>query len=227
MPNYHEAIAGQQSPPRIGRLRQLFDERATTETRGHVDSVVRKLAAAGAHIEDVKVPTDFDALLAAHRVIMSVEAAAVHEANYADRPDDYSPKLRALIEEGILTPAVVYVRAQRVRRDFREHMSEAIRPFDVVLGPSTPSPAPRDLSTTGDPVFQSPWTTCGFPEITLPSGLSEAGLPLGIQLVSAPFAEAKLLAAAYWCERVLDVRLAPPTASGVSPIQASVQGGVI
>ena len=227
VPSYHEAMAKQQSPPRIGRLGQLFDERATPETRGHVDGVTRKLADAGAPVEDVKVPADFGALLAAHRVIMSVEAAAVHEANYADRPDDYGPKLRALIEEGILTPAGIYVRAQRVRREFRGHLLEAMRPFDVVLGPSAPSPAPRDLSTTGDPVFQSPWTTCGFPEITLPSGLSEAGLPLGVQLVSAAFAEAKLLAASFWCERVLDARLSPPIASGVSPIQASVQGSVL
>ena len=227
VPDYHQGLAERQPPPRIGRLRQLFDDRAVPEVRQDADRVCRKLADAGAPIEDVNVAMGFDTLLAAHRVIMSVEAASVHEANYADRSDDYGPKLRAFIEEGMLTPAITYVQAQRVRREFRTEMEKAVRPFDVLLGPSTPHPAPRDLSTTGDPVFQWPWTTCGFPEVTLPSGLSEAGLPLGIQLVSAPFAEERLLVAAHWCEQVMDARLAPPITPGVSPVQASAQGGVL
>ena len=82
--------------------------------------------------------------------------------------------------------------------------------FDVLLTASTPAAAPRDLTTTGDMIFQSPWTTCGFPAVTLPSGLAANGLPLGVQLVAAPFAEERLLAAAAWCERVLAFDAAPP-----------------
>ena len=61
-------------------------------------------------------------------------------------------------------------------------------------------------------MFQTPWTTAGIPAITLPSGLSESGLPMGIQLASAHFAERTLLASARWCEEVLDVSLTPPIA---------------
>ncbi|MCI0438087.1 MAG: amidase, partial [Chloroflexi bacterium] len=110
-------------------------------------------------------------------------------------------------------PAVTYMQAQRNRRRFRRLVEEAAQGFDVLLTPSIYSAAPRDLSSTGDPMFQSPWTTCGIPAITLPSGLSESGLPLGIQLAAAPFDEAGLLAAARWCERVLKVELATPDAS--------------
>ena len=84
------------------------------------------------------------------------------------------------------------------------------------LAPSptpTVTPAPASLDTTGDPAFQAPWTTAGMPAITLPSGLSDSGLPLGIQLVAAPFAETTLLSAARWCEEVLDVNLVPPMAA--------------
>jgi amidase len=49
-----------------------------------------------------------------------------------------------------------------------------------------------------------------LPAIALPSGLAESGLPLGIQMVASPFAEARLLAAAKWCEEVLGVELNPP-----------------
>ena len=210
VPDFGAAVDSQQSPPRIGVVRQFFYERADEEVKKHTEGTVERLARAGAAVDDVVLPTDFETLLAAHRVLMTVEAAAVHEQDFAVRPDDYGPNVRGVIEAGMLTPAVSYVQAQRIRRRFRRDMEEAIQAFDILLTPSTVTPAPRDLTTTGDPSFQSPWTTCGFPTISLPSGLSESGLPLGIQLAAAPFQEEMLLAAARWCERTLGVALVPP-----------------
>ena len=80
---------------------------------------------------------------------------------------------------------------------------------DVLLTPSTPSAPLADLSNTGDTRFQGPWTSCGLPTITLPIGLAESGLPLGVQLITSTFEEARLLAAARWCEKVIDVQLYP------------------
>ena len=212
-PRYPESIGAQKRPPRIALVRQLFFDRCDKEVWEHTEATVRRLADAGAVVEETLVDTDFEVLLASHRVLMSVECAAVHQKDFTARPNDYAPKVCALIESGMLTPAVTYVQAQRVRRRFRRAMEAAMEGFDLLLTPSTTSPAPRDLTTTGDAVFQSPWTACGFPTITLPSGLSESGLPLGVQLASAPFAEETLLAAAHWCEEVLDVRLSPPLAA--------------
>ena len=206
--DYVGALGPRLSPPRIGLVRQLF-ERADQETRDHTEGVVDRLSDAGAPVEEVSMSMDLDDLLAAHKVIMAVEAASVHKDGFRDHHDDYGPQVRSLIEMGSLIPAVEYVRAQRVRRLFRVAAEDAARCFDVLLSPATPSPAPRDLSTTGDPVFQTPWTTCGFPAMTIPSGLSESGLPFGIQIASASFAERRLLAASQWCERVLDISLAP------------------
>ena len=89
-------------------------------------------------------------------------------------------------------------------------MTDLSRKYDVILTPSTATAAPADLTTTGDPSFQAPWTTSGLPAISIPSGLSKSGLPLGIQLVAAPFAEDKLLQAAKWCEDIIDWQLEPP-----------------
>ncbi len=210
VPDYSSAIGSQQSPPRIGVLRQFYEDNSDDEIRKHTQEVVERFSKAGAAVEDVTVPTSFDTLLAAHSIIMSVEAAAIHQADFSARPDDYSPRIRSSIEIGTLVPAVTYMQAQRIRRKFRKDMEEAVRGFDVLLTPSTTSPAPRDLNTTGNPMFQSPWTSCGFPTISLPSGLSASGLPMGTQLASAPFEEIALLAAAHWCEQVLDFKLAPP-----------------
>ena len=218
-PDYARAIGAQKSPPRIGLVHWLFYERADAETREHTDSVLQRLGGAGAQIADVDVSIDPDTLLAAHTAVVTTEAATVHQADFSVRPDDYAPNIRSWVETGMLTPAVTYVQAQRVRRRFRREMEEAASGFDVLVTPATPSPAPRDLSTTGPPMFQSPWTTCGFPAISIPSGLSTSGLPLGIQLVSGPFEEEKLLAASRWCEQVLDVRLTPPVA-GAPPAES-------
>ena len=61
----------------------------------------------------------------------------------------------------------------------------------------------RGLESTGDASFNSPWSLCGFPSMTVPSGLMAEGLPVGLQLVAGPFGEGGLLEAAGWCEEVL------------------------
>ena len=123
---------------------------------------------------------------------MTVEGAAVHRANFAASPDAYSPNVRGVVEAGMLIPALTYIQAQRFRRRFRRDMEEAIRPFDVLLTPSTGTPAPEDLTNTGNPMFQSPWTTCGFPAVTLPTGLSRSGLPVGDPAGGGPFRGGKV-----------------------------------
>lgn len=209
-PDYHDSIGAQHSPPRIGVLRQYFEERADGEVWSHTQDVIKRLSSAGASVEEVTVPASFDALMEARGVIGAVEAAEVHKADFAARPDDYSPRIRSTIENGIPVTAVSYVQAENTRREFRRGMEKAMEGFDVLLTPSTPTPAPKDLNTTGDAMFQSPWTACGFPTITIPSGLSATGLPLGTQLASARFDEGTLFAAAHWCEQVLGFSLTPP-----------------
>ena len=89
-------------------------------------------------------------------------------------------------------------------------MENLVEQSDVLITPSTPTPALADLSNTGNTMFQGPWTYCGLPTITIPSGLSTTGLPLGIQLISPALAESKLLQVAWWCEHLIDLHLKPP-----------------
>ncbi|MDE2683000.1 MAG: amidase [Chloroflexota bacterium] len=196
--------------PRIGLLRRYFYEKADTETRRHFDGVADLLAQAGAEIEELPMPDSIESAFEDQMLIMSVEAAAFHEPMYREQAEDYQPKLRAMLAAGLQVDGITYTRALERRREYIDDMQQLAERCDVLLTPATPEPPRADRTNTGNPAFQGPWTSCGLPAIALPSGLAESGLPLGIQMVASPFAEARLLAAARWCEDVMGVNLSPP-----------------
>ena len=215
VPDYQEELARWEGPPRIGLLnRGYFFDRATAEVQRHTAAAAQKLAQAGAVIEERELPASFATAAESQRIVMNVECAAFHEEWFRHRADEYGPCLRANIEMGLLIPAVTYLQAQRLRRQFRRDLTRLAAGVDALLTPATPAPAPRDLTTTGDAAFQAPWTSAGLPTIVIPSGLAGDGLPLGIQLAGLPFAEGRLLAVAEWCETALGVDLRPPGFQG-------------
>ena len=118
-PRLGPAVVPADRPPRIGVVGGFFEERCNREVAAHTREVVDRLADAGAQLEDAPLATDFDALLAAHRVIMTVELAVVHEADFAARPDDFGPRVREFIERGASAQATAYVQAQRTVQEFR------------------------------------------------------------------------------------------------------------
>ena len=210
VPDYRDEMERFAGPPRLGLLNKgYFFERATAEVRRHTEAAAERLAQAGAVIEELELPASFETAADGQRVVMNVECAAFHEGWFRERAEEYGPRLRANIEQGLLLPGVTYLQAQRLRRQLREDLTALAQGVDGLLTPATPAPAPRDLNTTGDAAFQGPWTSAGLPTIVVPSGLAADGLPLGIQLAAAPFAEGRLLAAAEWCEDALGVELRP------------------
>jgi Asp-tRNA(Asn)/Glu-tRNA(Gln) amidotransferase A subunit family amidase len=196
-------------PPRLGWVTGAFVERATPEVRNHLAEVARRLSGAGATIEEIRLPEWLPSVLAATNLIVRAEAAAYHAERHDRHADNYRPRIRAAIEAGMLIPATAYLRAQRIRRQFRREISAFFSRADALVTPVATSPAP-DLSTTGDPTFCAPWSFAGLPALALPSGLSRDGLPLGIQLVGPALQDAGLLAVSRWCETALQVALVPP-----------------
>ena len=210
VPDFSSQMAQQNRPPRIGLINDFFFQRSTPEVQDHTERAAQKLADAGAVVEEVQLPESFATAHSCQRIVSNVEAAAFHQKWYRDRADEYGPKIRSSIEMGLLISGVDYLQAQRQRRQLRMDLVEMVGQVDAVLMPSTPAPAPQDLTTTGEAVFQAPWTSSGLPTITIPSGVAGSGLPLGIQLAGLPFAEGKLLGVARWCEEALEVDLWPP-----------------
>ena len=190
--------------PQIGVLGGYFHDNADAETRNHTRDVVEKLAGAGAKITEMTPPDSIETASEDQRVIMAVEAAAFHEPMYRNRSEEYQPLLREMLRWGLEIDSITYSRALERRLQFIADMVRTAAQVDVLLTPSTPKPAQPDLTNTGNPMFQGPWTSCGLPAISVPSGLAESGMPLGIQLASSHYQEARLLSAARWCELVLD-----------------------
>ena len=210
VPDYLIQMNEHNKPPRIGVVSDYYSDESTPETWAHTQKVVQKLKASGAEIVEIGLPHSFGSCHSAQRIVMNVECAAFHEQFHATQAEDYGPRVRSGMEMGMLGPATKYLQAMRLRRQFRNDMVQAVGQVDVVLTPATPAPAPKDRNTTGDASFQVPWTSSGLPTVTLPSGLSETGMPLAVQLGGLPFEEGKLLGASKWCENVLDIRLSPP-----------------
>jgi Asp-tRNA(Asn)/Glu-tRNA(Gln) amidotransferase A subunit family amidase len=194
--------------PRLGLIGEPFRERAAPEMAGHLDALAERLASAGATIEPVRLPAILPGLLSAVQVVMRAEAAAVHAEGYRAHAAEYRPRIRAAIEAGQCIDAPLYLRAQRVRRQARHELGDLLRRYDALVMPAAPGPAP-DPSTTGDASFNAPWSGIGVPSIAVPTGLAPDGLPLGTQLVAAPFAEARLLATARWVEAAVGFAAAP------------------
>ena len=204
-----EMMESWEEPPTIGIVDGFFEDSASTEVKAETLRVVDVLRSRGATFELFALPDSFNSICDAQLAIEYTECAAVHREVFEHRSEDYAPEIRSRIESGTLIPGQLYIQAQRLRRRFRRDIDEAFGELDVLITPATPTPAPAGLATTGDPVFQSPWTTAGLPVINLPTGLNAQYLPLAVQLIGHGFGEAKLLRAARWVEKVAGVDLMP------------------
>lgn len=197
-------------PPRIGLITSFFMEESDAETQKQTRIMLDRFKAAGADVIELTLPESFKTAFEDQLLIMGSEAASFHKPMYEKQAQDYRPKLREMLRQGLATDAVTYSRALERRLKFSADMRVFAEQADVLLTPSTPTAPLADLTTTGDTRFQGPWTSCGLPTITLPAGLAISGLPMGIQLITSPFAEARLLSIARWCEKIMDVNLFPP-----------------
>jgi aspartyl-tRNA(Asn)/glutamyl-tRNA(Gln) amidotransferase subunit A len=206
---------------REGLERAGMDPEVVAHLQGHID----RLRAEGHTVEPVDVPlldhqvptyyilataeassnlARFDGIHYGHR---SKSAQGVEETYRLSRTEGFGPevKRRILLGTFVLSAGyydAYYAQAQRVRRILQDRTLEATSQYDLLLGPTCPTTAFAHGAVT-DPVamylqdiFTVQANLAGVPAISLPTGTHSNGLPFGIQLTAAPFAEAKLLAAA-------------------------------
>lgn len=192
-------------PPRLRRLRGFFDRMAEPVIVEAVGRAVDAFVAAGAEVVDLPDDAfDLEGIIREHRLMMAAEAAAGHEARLETDRDDYAPRIRALVEEGIEIPVTEYIRSnERWQSCTRIGAFGLATGIDGLLMPATIGPAPG-TTTTGDPAFNSPFSYLGWPAVSFPIGLSPDGLPLALQLVGLDhLGDYEILSTASWCEDVI------------------------
>lgn len=192
------------SPPQLVRLRGFFDRRVDPAARPVFGAALEALAGQGVPIADADDPVDFDEVIRDHRRIMSAEAANVHSAWLDEFPEEYPARIRELVLEGRSILALDYLRARNGQKAAMASVRESIVEAGAatLVTPATVGTA-ADLSTTGDPSFNSPWSFTRLPTVSFPVGLSEDRMPLAIQFVGLSHGDIDLLRTSEWCETAI------------------------
>ncbi|RYY92747.1 MAG: AtzE family amidohydrolase, partial [Comamonadaceae bacterium] len=189
---------------RIGVLGGYFDDLAGPQAREAVSLAARTLGAA----DQVTWPDAATARAAAFLITAS-EGGSLHRDDLAKRPQDFEPLSVDRFLSGLLQPADWYVRAQRFRRIYRGRVNALFQQWDVLLCAATPVPATpigsEWLEINGQRlptrpsmgVLTQPISFAGCPVAVAPLWPAGAGgLPIGVQLVAAPWKESLALRAA-------------------------------
>lgn len=187
--------------PRIAYAPGAFADRFEPAVLGALQATADGVAAAGATVERIDAPAIAGEAIAPHWTISTFEANAVLRPL---RVYGFPPLLDAFIAAAPETTYDMYRAALEFRARTRTQIAALLARYDVLLL-ACANPAPG-LDSTGDVVPFMPWTFWGLPVLTLPVARSAAGLPIGVQLVAAPGADATLLRAARWIERSIAAR---------------------
>ena len=190
---------------RIGVPENFFVERIAPDVMLSFRAAVQTAAALGAHVTEIRLP-DVEALNAVGRIGQLSEVSALL-ARYLDRRSELGKDIVLLLEQGRLIPAIDYVNAQRVRTVLARDFAKIWTHLDCLMTPATPITAPKigEMSVaigsfTEDVRMAAtrlarPFNILGWPALALPCGFSNAGMPIGLQLVAPPQQEDSLLQA--------------------------------
>jgi len=205
-----DSLNGGISGLRIGVPRGWFDAQCTDDALSRRAQVIQALSES-CTTEDI-ILDEAEIGRAAAYLITNSESATFHLPNLRTRADDFDPDTRDRFLAGALLPAAWVQKAQRVRHWWLHRALKAFETCDVLVVPATPSAAPligqKTLEVAGAerllrPVLgllAQPFSAIGLPVVTVPV-FAEEDLPLGIQIVAAPWREEKALRVARFLEQ--------------------------
>jgi aspartyl-tRNA(Asn)/glutamyl-tRNA(Gln) amidotransferase subunit A len=196
---------------RLGRLGGYFVELLSDGVRKRFDEAIARLQEAGVALVDVHLHHAPE-IPSVYVNIVLPEAYAYHAKTLETAPEGYSEGVRSRLVMGRDVPAREFARAQNVRTVLREEVDAALAGCDALVLPTMPIPAPL-LGVTTVRMGHSDegirplmlrltqlFNLTGHPALSVPCGLTGAGLPCGLQLVGKRQATAELLSLALACE---------------------------
>ncbi|MCA1644495.1 MAG: amidase [Chloroflexi bacterium] len=200
---------------RLGVPRHYFFDALQPDVEAAVNQALGVLRDLGAELVDVQWP-DVDLSNSITWTIILAEASAYHRQWFRTQPDNYSADTRADLTLGESVLAADYVQAQRARTRLQHQVREVLAGVHALVSPALAMTPPRIGQTTVivggkqkqiNPVFirlADPFNVTGLPAISLPCGFGTDGLPIGLQVAAAAFAEPMVLRIALAYERATD-----------------------
>src|SRR5687768_10522062 len=208
---------------RLGRPRQIFYDGCDGEISAAMDASLEVFRRLGATVVDVDVP-DVSRLSALAATLHAAEANPFHDEWFRTRPQDYSPQVRERLEKGRPVLALDYLKALQARGPAIEAFCAAVfSKVDLVHGPVVSFPTPTIAETdiaSGEALAQMlgrfvrltrPISYLGLPVVCASAGFTQAGMPIGMQLIAPPHDEATALRAGHAFQRATDWHLRAPT----------------
>ena len=204
VPDYAAATTEPMKGLTIGVPGAFYVDDLDAEVASALDATIATFKREGATIIKVDLP-DQRQLTGASQLVLAVEAAAFHKRWMIERAQDYGPQVLMRLQNGLAIPAVTYLEALRWRGSALAAHRAAVTGTDAVIAPVSPVPAPTiaesDVGSSPDAEaviqrltrFTRPINYLGLPSLSIPSGFTRSGLPVGMQLIGRSFDEATLL----------------------------------
>jgi aspartyl-tRNA(Asn)/glutamyl-tRNA(Gln) amidotransferase subunit A len=217
VPDYVAALDGAVDGLKIGLpLPYFYDDPAIDpEVLAAVGSAIDVLAGLGTTVAETTALDDAKQAKDANTITMVGEAFAYHAIDLRTRWELYGRHTRVVLARGAFYTAADFAQAQRFRTAFRRKVAAVLSEFDVLITPTSATPAPRSDEMSPEkmllgPSFTGPWNLTGLPAVAIPCGFSSSGLPLSMQIIGRPFAEATVLKVADAYQRLTDWHLRVP-----------------
>lgn len=206
VPDYLAALDRSRSGLRVGIPDNFFPDRMDDAVAAAWHAAAGRLAEQGVEIVSVQLPA-LEQVLNIWGMLMGGEDNVWHEQTFATKLELYGPGPMNVVYPLRDMKATDYVKARRAQWALRKAMIESMEGVDVLLVPTTPTPAftfaeaktsircgahlvDAGFATTG---FTMPFNVTGQPSLAVPCGLSDTGLPLSVQIVGRPFDEEVVL----------------------------------
>ncbi len=193
-----------------------FVESADPEVLNAVRDTAKVFESLGCKVQEVNVSWMREAALANATMTRS-DGAAVHRDRLRENPEMFGEDVLRRLQEGAKTTSTEYALARRTQTEVKKRCELFFESTDFLIIPSTPIVAPAIAGN--DAVeqaarltrFTAPFNLAGLPAISIPCGFTKAGLPIGLQIVSKAWGDAKVLNAAYAYEQATDWHTQRPT----------------
>lgn len=180
------------------------------EVADRMHDALSLLTSMGAKVVSVTLPY-YEEMGTVSTLLMCTEALTFHRTRLQSHWSLYGSDTRASLALGALTSSTDYVQAQYVRRAVSIAMDDIFSQVDMVASPTTLTHAPPleglDLGAIVPVITTQYWSALRTPAVSIPMGLTSAGLPVGLQIAGRPFADAEVLGLADSFQQQTDFHL--------------------